>query len=68
LVAILIFVILVLVPVADVHVLEKINITKIVCDDLKRAGYKVATIKKNTLEIPQFHSRGVGHSVPDLFF
>lgn len=50
------------------NILETINTTKIVCEDLKKAGYNVATNKKNTLGVPKFHSRGVGNSVPDLFF
>jgi len=48
--------------------METINTTEIVSKDLIQLGYKVATNKKNTLDLPQFHSKGVGNSVPDLFF
>ncbi|MFW9939393.1 MAG: hypothetical protein ACFFFT_00035 [Candidatus Thorarchaeota archaeon] len=48
--------------------METFNTTKIITDDLRIAGYKTALNKRNTLGLPQFHTQGVGNSVPDIFF
>lgn len=48
--------------------METIDSTRIISEDLIKTGYYVATNKKNTLGLPQFHTQGVGNSVPDLFF
>jgi hypothetical protein len=48
--------------------METNDITKLVSKDLIEAGYNVATNKQNTLGLKQFHTHGVGNSVPDLFF
>lgn len=48
--------------------METIDTTRLVSEDLIRAGYIVFLNKKNTLGLPQFHTQGVGNSVPDLFF
>ncbi len=47
---------------------ETIDSTWTISNDLIKAGYKVATNKKNTLGLSQFHCHGVGNSVPDIFF
>lgn len=47
--------------------MEVFDVTKMISDDLKRAGYKVAMNRRNSLGLPRFHTEGVGNSVPDLF-
>ena len=48
--------------------METNDITRLVSEELIRADYNVVTNKQNTLGIQQFHTQGVGNSVPDLFF
>lgn len=48
--------------------METIDTTEKVTKDLISAGYKVAENKKNSHGNPQFHTRGAGNSVPDIFF
>ncbi len=35
---------------------------------MKNAGYKATLNKINSFGLPQFHTQGVGNSVPDIFF
>ncbi|MFX1464628.1 MAG: hypothetical protein ACFFBF_16520, partial [Promethearchaeota archaeon] len=48
--------------------METLDLTKIITRDLEKAGFISFLNKKNTLGLPQFHTQGVGSSVPDLFF
>ncbi|KKL72124.1 hypothetical protein LCGC14_2088050 [marine sediment metagenome] len=48
--------------------METFDTTKIITDDLIKVGYRVALNKRNSLGLPQFHTQGVGNSVPDIFF
>lgn len=47
---------------------ETLDITRMITENLSLQGYISATNKRNTLGLPQFHTKGVGNSVPDIFF
>lgn len=48
--------------------METLETTRRITETLQNLGYIVATNKRNTLGLPQFHTHGVGNSVPDLYF
>jgi len=47
---------------------EIFDTTRMICEDLKRWGYKVATNQKHARNYPVFHWQGTGGSKPDIFF
>lgn len=48
--------------------METLDITRMTTENVGFGGYVSATNKQNTLGLPQFHTKGVGNSVPDVFF
>lgn len=48
--------------------MEIFDLTKKICEDLKRRGYKVATNQKHICNYPVFHWHGTGGAKPDILF